>query len=89
MNETAIGEDVVHQVPEHRLWMAVLARTIEEWVSGPLRQKREAEQYLFNDNEDLRLVCQSAGIDPGRLRADLRRLQAKGAASPDAQAHLN
>ena len=89
MNESAIGEDVVPQIPEHRLWTAVLARTIEEWVSGPSRKKREAEQYLFNDNEDFPLVCQSAGIDPGRLRADLRRLRAKGATSPDAKAHLN
>ncbi len=80
MLASTLGQDAVQQVPEERLWMAVLARTIEEWVSGPLRRKREAEEYLFKDNKDFLLVCQSAGMDPGRLRTQLRRLQAQGVA---------
>jgi hypothetical protein len=66
-----VGEDA----PETRLWRAVIARTIQEWVSGPLRRQREAEQYLFDDNRDFPLVCQSAGMDSSRLRSRLARLR--------------
>jgi hypothetical protein len=67
--------------PAMRLWRAVIARTIQEWVSGPLGRQREAEQYLFDDNRDFRLVCGSAGIDSGELRARLALL--RGHAIPE------
>lgn len=60
---------------EVRLWQAVVVTTIQEWVSGPLRRKREAEDYLFKDERDFPLVCQSAGLDAGRLRSKLARLK--------------
>jgi predicted nucleic acid-binding protein len=59
---------------EKRLWQAVIVTTIQEWLSGPLRSKRQAEEYLFQDQRDFPLVCQSAGMDAGRLRAKLNRL---------------
>src|SRR5947207_7648880 len=37
---------------EVRLWQAVVVRTIQDWMSGPLRQKRQAESYLFDRNTD-------------------------------------
>jgi hypothetical protein len=70
-NSTAKGAG---NTPETRLWRAVIARTIQEWISGPLGRRREAEQYLFEDNKDFRLVCGSAGIDSGELRARLALL---------------
>jgi predicted nucleic acid-binding protein len=60
---------------EVRLWQAVIVTTIQEWVSGPRRRKREAEEYLFKDQRDFLLVCQSAGLDAGRLRSKLARLK--------------
>ncbi|MGH9691866.1 MAG: hypothetical protein ACRD4C_12435 [Candidatus Acidiferrales bacterium] len=60
---------------ETRLWQAVIVNTIQEWISGPLRRKREAEDYLFRDDSDFPAVCQSAGMDIGRLRANLTRLR--------------
>jgi predicted nucleic acid-binding protein len=63
------------------LWRAVIARTIQEWISGPLRRQREAEQYLFDDNRDFPLVCESAGMDSGQLRSRLARF--RGHAIPD------
>jgi hypothetical protein len=63
------------------LWRAVIARTIQEWISGPLRRQREAEQYLFDDNWDFPFVCRSAGMDSRRLRSRLARL--RGHAIPE------
>jgi len=62
---------------EERLWRAVIARTLEEWVRGPLSFSRKAEQYLFNDNRDFQTVCSSAGMDAGYLRSRLRTLRAR------------
>jgi hypothetical protein len=62
-------------VAEVRLWQAVIVSTIQEWRFGPLRSKNEAERYLFGDSSDFTLVCESAGMDVGRLRAQLRRVK--------------
>jgi len=64
---------------EERVWTAVIARTVEEWISGPLGSQREAESYLFNDNEDFPVVCRSAGLDPQTLRRKLTKLKNSGA----------
>ena len=65
---------------EESLWRAVIASTIDEWLNGPLRKKREAEQYLFNDKHDFLFVCRYAGMDATTLRERLRRLSTKGVA---------
>jgi hypothetical protein len=67
--------DVRKNTPETRLWRAVIARTIQEWISGPLTRQREAEQYLFDDNRDFPLVCEAAGMEGGQLRSRLARLR--------------
>ena len=72
-NETVLAEHAVEV--EKRLWQAVLLTTIQEWISGPLRSKRKAEEYLFEDQKDFPMVCQSAGMDADRLRAKLNRLR--------------
>jgi len=69
---------------EIRLWQAVIVQAIEEWVSGPLRQKRQAEHYLFDDNTDFRLVCQSAGMDADYLRTRLAKMKPKYQDAPEA-----
>ena len=63
----------VVEVAEQRLWRAVIASTVQEWVNGPLRRKREAERFLFGDNQDYRTVCVSAGINPDHLRGRLQK----------------
>jgi hypothetical protein len=60
---------------EKRLWQAVIVSTIQEWISGPLRYKRIAEEYLFQDRSDFPMVCQSAGLDVDKLRQQLIRLR--------------
>lgn len=67
--------EVRENMPETRLWRAVIARAIQEWISGPLTRQREAEQYLFDDNSDFPRVCESAGMDSRQLRSRLARLR--------------
>jgi len=62
---------------EEKLWRAVIASTVEEWVNGPLRLSREAEKFLFDDNADYRTVCYSAGINPEHLRSRLEKIRSR------------
>jgi len=64
-----------------RLWRSVIARTIQEWISGPLRRQREAEHYLFDENADFRRVCEFAGMNIVVIRARLEPL--RGHAIPE------
>ena len=63
---------------EEKLWRAVIARTLEEWVCGPLSRSRKAEKFLFEDEGDFQAVCSSAGMDPGNLRRRLLSIRARG-----------
>lgn len=62
-------------IAEERLWTAVIARTVEEWVSGPMNSRREAEEYLFGESEDFKHVCRAAGLNPEALQSKLKRLK--------------
>jgi hypothetical protein len=59
------------------MWRGVIARTIQDWLSTPLRSKREAERYLFVDSADLSAVCASAGIDIVRMRKCLNNVRGR------------
>lgn len=72
--ESTLGMEVETK-PETRLWQAVILSAVEDWVSGGLRTKREAEIYLFDDDVDFPRVCESAGMDAGRLRSRLKKLR--------------
>jgi len=65
----------VEETAEQKLWRAVIANTVAEWVNGPLRKSREAEKFLFSDDEDYRIVCLSAGINPEDLRRRLGKIR--------------
>jgi hypothetical protein len=73
MSMTTISVGEVPERPEQKLWRAVIAYTVDEWINGPLRMKREAEKFLFSDNQDYRTVCSSAGINPVDLRVRLEK----------------
>jgi hypothetical protein len=72
--ESTLGMEV-ETAAETRLWQAVILSAVEDWVSGRLRTKREAEIYLFEDQVDFPRVCESAGMDVQRLRSRLRKLR--------------
>ena len=77
MSATMTTDVAVQETAEQNLWRAVIVRTVEEWISGPLRRKREAEEFLFRDNQDYRTVCYSAGINPEDLRRRLERIRTR------------
>ena len=89
--EAGISDVITNQdaVPEERIWQAVIVSTIHEWMSGPERRSREAEQFLFRDENDFSLVCLSAGMDPQRLRERLVRLRDRLAIRPDSNLPRN
>jgi hypothetical protein len=78
MFESAVLQNQDQGTAEEKLWRAVIARTLEEWVRGPLRYSRKAEEFLFDDNRDFLAVCFSAGMDPGNLRKKLLTIRARG-----------
>jgi hypothetical protein len=78
MFESAIHHKQMHGTAEEKLWRAVIAKTLEEWVRGPLRYSRIAEEFLFDDDRDFRAVCSSAGVDPSHLRKRLETIRARG-----------
>lgn len=73
MPATMVHNAEVEESAVQKMWRAVISSTVEEWVNGPLRRKREAEQYLFSDSKDYRTVCYSAGINPENLRNRLEK----------------
>jgi hypothetical protein len=81
------GED--QEIAEQKLWRAVIAGTVQDWIRGPIRRQREAEQFLFHDDHDYRTVCFSPGIDPGNLRARLQKICASTNAETFARASRN
>lgn len=76
---TTYSEKESPRFAELRLWQAVIIGAIQEWLHGPLRLKRQAEEYLFRDNSDFPRVCHSAGMDVNVLRAKLTRLRLQAA----------
>ena len=80
MAEGSVEREIVgarETVGEVRLWQAVVVRVIQDWMSGPLRQKRQAEHYIFDENADFARVCQSAGLNADDLRARLTRMRGR------------
>jgi hypothetical protein len=77
MQENSVHDFDAQDIPEQRLWRAVIASTVQEWVNGPLTKKRAAEQFLFQDENDFKTVCYSAGIDPENLRGRLKKIRAR------------
>ena len=62
-----------------KLWLAVIESAIAEWVRGPMRHKRKAEFFLFQDEDDFPFVCRSAGLDPACVRETLWAIRAQTA----------
>jgi hypothetical protein len=80
MTATNLQHAEIEESGVQKLWRAVIVSTVQEWISGPLRKKREAEEFLFRDNRDYRTVCYSAGINPEDLRRRLEKIRTRSIA---------
>lgn len=69
-----------------RLWQAVIESAIQEWVRGPVRHKRKAEEFLFRDQDDFPFVCRSAGLDPESVRESLWAIRAQAVSASNSNA---
>jgi hypothetical protein len=67
-----------------RLWQAVIDSAIADWVRGPIPDKRKAEYFLFQDEEDFPFVCRSAGLNPKSVRESLWTIRAQAASASNA-----
>jgi hypothetical protein len=89
MFESSVFKNRNRGTAEERLWRAVIAKTLEEWVRGPLRYSRIAEEFLFHDNKDFLSVCSSAGMDPRTLREKLQSIRVRALQKPSGHARAN
>jgi hypothetical protein len=64
-------------IAEHRLWVAVITLAVEDWRSGSLRARREAQRFLFENENDFSRACAGAGLDPTSLRGKLLKIGRK------------
>jgi hypothetical protein len=66
-----VTEDFIGQ---RRLWLAVVMQAVEEWRNGTLRNKRKAQEFIFDDRNDFETVCANAGLDAENLRSKLLKI---------------
>jgi len=71
MQENQVTEEVIS---ERRLWTAVIVNAIDDWRTGTLRARREAQSFLFEDHADFADVCARAGLEPESFRGKLLKL---------------
>jgi hypothetical protein len=69
--QNTVTEEVI---ADRRLWIAVLISAVEDWRSGNLRAKRNAQKFLFDSDADFQTVCTRAGVDPVSFRAKLLKV---------------
>ncbi len=69
--QDSITEDFIG---ERRLWTAVIVKAVEDWRDGSLRARREAQKFLFDDDEDFQRVCAAAGLEPDSFRVKLLKV---------------
>lgn len=74
MESNVMQEGLIENaIAERRMWLAVILLAIEDWKSGTLRVRREAQKFLFDEQNDFESVCANAGVNPENLRAQLRK----------------
>ena len=70
-------------VGERKLWVAILLQALEDWRTGTLRRRRDAERFLFHCESDFAAVCRGAGLDPATVLAKLQRMRGTDHLAPE------
>jgi hypothetical protein len=71
----AMSERSELPVAERNLWVAILLQALEDWQTGTLRRRKEAERFIFHCESDFAAVCRGAGLDPACVLAKLQRIK--------------
>ena len=58
-NQNTVTEELIS---ERRLWTAVLVHAVEDWRKGTLRARREAQDFLFHNDQDLKWFAQARDL---------------------------
>jgi hypothetical protein len=66
----------------------VVARALEDWRRGTLRERRKAQQFIFDDHEDFERACSCAGLDRDSLRSRLLKIGEKVAMESACDHHV-
>jgi len=61
-------------ISARRLWTAVILNAVEDWRNGTLRARREAQEFLFENDKDFETVCTAAGLDAYDFRSRLLKI---------------
>ncbi len=72
-NETKEHFDV--QISERKVWAEVLLQALEDWHSGNVRRRIEAEKFFFDCEKDFASVCRGAGLEPSSVLVKLQRMK--------------
>jgi hypothetical protein len=62
---------------ERLLWTAVLKLAVDDWRLGNLRQRREAQRFLFDEQDNLSRACAGAGLEPETFRCQCLKIGQK------------
>lgn len=54
-----------------------MVKAVEDWRFGTMRRRREAQEFLFENEKDFSAVCANAGMDPASLRSKLLKIGKK------------
>jgi hypothetical protein len=60
---------------ERALWSAVILQALEDWQSGNMRRRKEAEKFFFSSEKDFATVCRGAGLEPGSVLPKLQKMK--------------
>jgi len=71
----SVGQQYEQQQGSRRLWAAVILQAIEDWQSGSLRRREEAERFFFQSQKDFASVCRSAGLDPMCMSEKIKKMK--------------
>jgi hypothetical protein len=75
---SCVGANTTEEpIGERQLWTAVLLLAVEDWRQGSLKKRRQAQKFLFEDQDNFYRVCAGAGLEPESFRSRLMKIGRK------------
>ena len=71
----AMSDRSEQPVGERNLWVAILLQALEDWQTGTLMRRRDADLFFFKCERDFAAVCRGAGLDPAIVLGKLQGMK--------------